>query len=344
VDQAVAEENFFRAAALLSEFLGEREFQRAISEEFSDDRLRGANLQAGTLGYLSLLTAGPVVTTNFDRVIEHVLEQQGRPLERVYGANPDQVVPAIQQNRSMLWKLHGDRDDPRTRVLSEAEYQKHYKLLPGLLLVAFLNRPALFLGCSLDQDRTTGVLEAIGKKHAGSAHFAILQIPETDEEFEERTAALRRMGVRPIWYRLGQHEEIESHLADVVHGVSAVRLTNAQKQGAFAPPASAESTSAERALELEFDELAQGLEPEASDAGAPEEEPPYLPIVQRIASGRVAFFLGAYACLGRLPLGADFYDDLVAKLGESDLRAGWNLRGLRSTTPIATSVRHYISW
>src|SRR6185295_17103277 len=100
VEEAVANEDYFRAAALLSESLGERDFQRSISEEFSDDRLRTANLRAGTLGYLPLLTAGPVITTNFDRVIEHAFERQGRTLERVYGANPEQVVPAIQQNRA----------------------------------------------------------------------------------------------------------------------------------------------------------------------------------------------------------------------------------------------------
>ena len=68
VDEAVAAENYFAAAALLAEYLGEREFQRLIAEEFSDSRLHTADLQSGTLGYLPLLTAGPVITTNFDRV------------------------------------------------------------------------------------------------------------------------------------------------------------------------------------------------------------------------------------------------------------------------------------
>ena len=319
VEEAVAREDYFRAAALLSESIGERDFQRSISEEFSDDRLQTANLRAGALGYLPLLTAGPVITTNFDRVIEHVFERQGRVLEKVYGANPDQVVPAIQQNRLMLWKIHGDRDDPRTRVFSEAEYRKHYRLLPGLLLVAFLNRPALFLGCSLDKDRTTEVLQDIGKKHPANTHFAILQIPESDEEFDSRTADLRRIGVRPIWYRKGEYREIEDHLSDLVQGISAVRLNEAEKHdGQTMPPMTPEMAA--HVLEVELGEVATGLQIQMRlDPASAPEDPPYLPILEKMTRGKIAFFLGSYACLGRLPLGPEFYDDLVAKLGETDM-------------------------
>ncbi len=319
VQEAVAKEDYLRAAALLSESLGERDFQRSISEEFSDDRLRTANLRAGILGFLPLLTAGPVITTNFDRVIEHVFERQGRVLERVYGANPDQVVPAIQQNRPMLWKIHGDREDPRTRVFSEAEYNKHYKLLPGLLLVAFLNRPALFLGCSLDKDRTTEVLQGIGKKHPSSTHFAILQIPESDDEFDSRTADLRRMGVRPIWYRKGEYREIEKHLSDLVQGTSAVRLHEAEKHEGPTLPSTTPEIAA-HVLTMELEETALGLRVQMrDDPGPAPDEPPYLPILEKMTRGKIAFFLGSYACLGRLPLGPEFYDDLVSRLGEAVL-------------------------
>ena len=77
------------------------------------------------------------------------------------------MEPAIRQSRPLLWKIHGDRDDPRTRVFRDSEYRKHDRLLPGTLMVAFLNRPALFLGCSLEKDRTTVVLRANAPAHAG---------------------------------------------------------------------------------------------------------------------------------------------------------------------------------
>jgi hypothetical protein len=322
IDKAVTAENYFAAAALLAEYLGEREFQRLIADEFSDDRLRTADLRSGTLGYLPLLTAGPVITTNFDRVVEHVFERQQMVFEKVYGANPDQVVPAIQQNRLMLWKIHGDRDDPRTRVFSEAEYQTHYKLLPGLLTIALLNRPALFIGCSLDKDRTTEVLEDVRNNHPGTPHFAFLQIPESDDEFDARADALRKMGVLPIWYRKGQFAEIEEHLADLVQGISGVRLPNAEKQAATMPPAVGPEAVAQ-VLEIELGDIEYGLNRLARDGQETTgDNVPYPAIVGKLLRGKLAFFLGAYACLGRLPLGRQFYDHLLAELGESELLRG----------------------
>ena len=125
VEKAVADENLLQAAGLLSEALGLEDFQQAIADEFSEDRLRDADLTSGLFGYLPLITAGPVITTNFDRVAEHVFARAGREFEAtVYGANPHEVIPAIQQNRLVLWKIHGDHRDARTRVFSDEEYKK----------------------------------------------------------------------------------------------------------------------------------------------------------------------------------------------------------------------------
>jgi hypothetical protein len=219
----------------------------------------------------------------------------------------------------MLWKIHGDREDPRTRVFSETEYKRHYKLLPGLLLIAFLNRPALFLGCSLDKDRTTEVLLSIGKKHPSSTHFAILQIPDSDEEFDSRTADLRRMGVRPIWFRKNVFAEIEDHLSDLVHGIAAVRLKEVEKHDRPTAPQS-DLETAVQVLETELADVENTLRLQTSqDAGPAPGDPPYLPMLEKMTRGKMAFFLGSYACLGRLPLGPEFYEDLIAKLGEREM-------------------------
>jgi hypothetical protein len=73
-------------------------------------------------------------------------------------------------------------------------------------------------------------------------------------------------------------------------------------------------------LEMELGEVAMGLQIQMRhDPGPAPEDPPYLPILEKMTRGKIAFFLGSYACLGRLPLGPEFYDDLVAKLGETDM-------------------------
>ena len=45
----------------------------------------------------------------------------------------DRGEKIIQQNRWVLWKIHGDRNDPRTRVLSAEDYETHYLRLDHLL-------------------------------------------------------------------------------------------------------------------------------------------------------------------------------------------------------------------
>jgi hypothetical protein len=316
-EDAISKEDYLRAAGIIAQCLGDHEFQQAISDEFSDDRLRTADLKAGIFEFLPLITAGPVITTNFDRVIEHVFERAGRPFEeKIFGANPDEVIPAIQQNRLVLWKIHGDRGDRRNRVFSEEEYRRHYRDLPELLLVAFLSRPSLFIGCSLETDRTAEVLASIRARHPSNNHYAFVQIPSTDEKFEERVKALRNMGVRPIWYPKGEHNEIEKYLSDLVHALSSVPLPQAQLETPnYAPNLGIEKAS--WVVSHEFEELAMAhhfAPPEV--ANYPHETPPYVPIVDRISRGQMVFFLGAGSCMGRLPLGHEFYTKLIAQLDE----------------------------
>ena len=176
-----------------------------------------------------------------------------------------------------------------------------------------------FIGCSLDKDRTTEVLNTIRQQHLGSYHYAFAQIPETDEKFDERVMALRTMGVRPIWYPKGEHKEIEKFLSDLVHAVSSHRLPN----DLLKTPQKSPKLQVEQAIGLlscEIGELQMALRLAPSEVrNYPEETPTYAAILDKITRGRLAFFLGSGACMGRLPLGPEFYRDLIAQFSdESD--------------------------
>lgn len=120
----------------------------------------------------------------------------------------------------MLWKIHGDWRDRRTRILSEQEYEKHYEELRILLGLALTNRPALFLGSSLDKDRTVEILAEIRRSYQGVSHFAILQAPSDEQEFDERVKEIRRLGIAPIWYPEHQHTEVEQWLAETIDSLA----------------------------------------------------------------------------------------------------------------------------
>jgi hypothetical protein len=322
VEEAVSKEDYLQAAGVIARTLGDHRFQQVIMEGFSDDRLAEVDLSSGMLGYVPLITSGPVITTNFDRLLENVFDRAGRPFQdSVYGANPHEVIPAIQQNRLVLWKIHGDRGDARARIFSDKDYAKHYRALPKLLVIAFLNRPALFIGCSLDKDRTTEVLMATQKQYPGTYHFAFVQIPEIDKEFDERVDELGKMGVRPIWYEKGEHHQIEKHLSDLVHDTSSLSLPQARRKTENTQRLTLEQ--ARGLLSCELSEVEMGLgfaPPEVKNYKM--EIPPYAVMVDKMMRGQMAFFLGAGACMGKLPLGRQFYKDLIREFDEDSEKYG----------------------
>ena len=163
--------------------------------------------------WLPQLFRGLVLTTNFDRCLEDLY------------SDPDSINPGDDfqkkraeragfENRHLLIKLHGDIHDPWNMVLTRTAYDDCYgadsespdleKPMPKFLSEQVNRRPMLFLGCSLHQDRTCAVLRTCSR--VGS-HYALLPRPKEDAEFARRREELRELGIRPIWYPAGKHEE-----------------------------------------------------------------------------------------------------------------------------------------
>ncbi len=184
---------------------------------------------------------GPILTTNFDRVIEYLFEEEGLPC-------PDMVIPsdtfqsdklssAIHRNASILVKMHGDIKDPQNLTLTEASYNKIYgddqenpdleKTMPAFLQKVLERNPLLFLGCSLGPDRTCSVIQMCA---SGSQQFAILELPketkntnnplqplfrEENNQFkkawkERRKYILQELNIQAIWYPHGMHEALDA--------------------------------------------------------------------------------------------------------------------------------------
>ena len=68
-----------------------------------------------------------MVTTNFDRVLERVFKQAGRELMPIWHSQAAKKgAEALQHNRGLLLKMHGDWEDSENRVLTREEYQSAY--------------------------------------------------------------------------------------------------------------------------------------------------------------------------------------------------------------------------
>src|SRR5262245_44015769 len=331
VAAAVERKEFEVAAAVLQDRLGGLVLQRTLAESFQDspEDLAAFDLRGQAIELVPLLASGLVITTNYDRALEFVFDRAGQPfVDRVFGANPTEIIPAIQQNRLMLWKIHGDRTDSPTRVLSGHDYVKHYAELPQLLALAFENRPALFLGCSLETDRSLNVLADTLTRHPGIRHFALLQAPETPEALQQRNAKLAAIGVSPIWFPKGGWRDLYARLAEMAQRASAVPLRGRSTTGPLTAASSAPSGEVAAAAAREtLSQLIAGLRNgwTANDWDGHAADLPFLSMVESLKAGRVVFFLGAGADLNTLPLAKAFYRELrrTINAAPTDLPDAW---------------------
>jgi len=306
--------DYVEAAERLEQHLHPDEFQRLIADTFEREP-DPAKLDTGALSFLPFLTQGPVLTTNFDRVLEHAFRVAGRPFKEIIpGRYPDRTMAAIHRNQRALLKLHGEARDRTFRVFTNPEYEAAFDTGPVTLTsmawLTFTNRPLLFLGCSLEQDRTVAVLQKVHDELGGLPHYAVLATHHSFPRREERERQLRTMGISPLWFAPGDFDEIERLLGDLIQR-SSTRLLRAPDRRP--PPPVPVSEEPEAGLQRFRDAVEAGAwldEAKDSDLG------PTLDLVGRaLGDGRLAFFLGAYASLGTQPLGNEFYAMLADRFG-----------------------------
>lgn len=277
-----------------------------------DGTVERQSLTGGALANLPFLANGPVITTNYDRVLEQVFAAAGLPFDDVIiGPREDQTVAAMHANARALIKMHGDCRDREHQVLTAESYEAAYGVAAeagdqqgrrgGLAWLLFTNRPLLFLGASLEQDRTVGVLRAIRQRLRGIAHYAILSAEHLPAMWEEREKTLDAMGVRPLWFYPGCFQEIDALLREVLEQSSTTVLKAAASDPA-PPPVNADDT-AMAALRPRIGVLI--------DAPARAQKAQLKLMSDALLSGKLAFFLGAGACLDPTMLGADFYRRLA---------------------------------
>lgn len=310
IEEQLNQGQYQEAAETLLEDFGEDGFQNMVAASAGDSNLGSVNFHEGTVSLLPLLANGPVVTTNFDRVLERAFEVNGAPFESVIsGPRPDLIVDALHGNRRVLIKLHGDWQDRVGRTFAKSDYAANYGkaqpqrkrvLLEAAEGLLFSSRSLLFIGASLGPDSTVGVLQYIHKRYAGIRHFAVMVVPKTQEALEAKEKHLRTCGVLPLWYRAaapGEHApQVEKLVASVVERIS-VKTIVEPAAAPPKPPAKAAAT--------------------VTPSGRPirELDAHFKRVVRLIKDGRLTFFLGS-AIYDRTKLMASVFYDELARLFE----------------------------
>lgn len=195
-------------------------------------RIRDTDIKArlkGPVQLLPLIHTQLVITTNYDNVLEIAYKNFDIHFEKALGSRIDDYAHLMRGNANVLMKLHGDLYIPRSRVLTKEEYDAVY--IPegdyvSTLKDIYRNNQLLFLGCSLDMDRTMDVFSDCGLPNR--PHFALLPAPAIDGDnrdiansVRERDVFLSSIGINAIWYT-GQHSEAIQHFLIAILGAKGV--------------------------------------------------------------------------------------------------------------------------
>jgi len=189
-------------------------------QEIKDAFSKNGDLTDTTLRISELFT-DTIITTNYDHLIEQAFDTGGEnTIQLIDIAN---ISETPDQNKTTVIKLHGDINTPSRCILGKNQYDEAYgngeldleKPIPKLLSFHYRTSNLLFLGCSLNQDRTMQVFQAVKEKIGDvdrPQHFSLESIPENIEKLAERNAYLLSFGITPIWFPHKSYDYIEQIL------------------------------------------------------------------------------------------------------------------------------------
>ena len=192
---------------------------------FSAKKLEGKRHQLSreAISLLPDLFPNLVLTTNFDQTLETVYQESGHPFAGVFHPGHTELLRPYLRAGGVggLMKLHGTITGPNIEygniVFTENQYKLHYgenSPLVADLTACFRQRIMLFLGCSLEKDRTMTLLRQI--RQPGEYNYAIVSCPKSKRD--ARIRELGELGIRAIVYEEGRHEAVrvilEQLLAD----------------------------------------------------------------------------------------------------------------------------------
>lgn len=235
VRACIKKTDYLKAAQLLYE-LDDEQFKQFIRTEF---RLkRGQDDKPAIIGPVKLLpkiSFGCIITTNFDEIIEEVFNLNNTPLDGyMYGVQPDnKFVTRLVRGERCILKLHGNHLQDNSYVLTEEQYKFAYGnpisfdlQLPRALRQIFISHSLLFLGCSLENDKTLELFQAVIATNEFDIpdHFAILpELPQSKKI--TKTRRLLKLKIQPIWYPVDETHSYVEKILDLAIAVIDRKMT-----------------------------------------------------------------------------------------------------------------------
>lgn len=220
IEQMLTNCQFEEAAQLTHDTLGAGVFAEEIHNQLGSHR----SAVNGPIALLPELFQAEVFTTNFDYIATNAYANADLPFANEFcGERLRDARQRIGNVPHCLLRLHGEADAADGRVLTSDEYDVAYNgniTLTGILGALLGPRSLLFMGSSLQSDRTYSALSEIKAAAPGSPtrHYAFLPLP-SEENRAARRAFLSQAEIHPIYYPSQDHDQcIEDLLITLIEG------------------------------------------------------------------------------------------------------------------------------
>ncbi|MBB4302128.1 hypothetical protein GGD81_001152 [Rhodobium orientis] len=220
VEAMLTRGKYEEAAQLVHDTLG----PGVLAEEINNQLGRHRPNAAGPVCLLPSLFQNEVLTTNFDYVLTHIYHGAAIPFSNEFcGQRLREARQRLGNDPHCLLRLHGEADAQDGRVLTQAEYDAAYNggvTLTGILGALIGTRSLLFMGSSLQSDRTYSALCDIRAQNADAPvrHYAFLPCP-VENDRAARRAFLAEAEIHPIYYPADDHDQyIEDLLITLMEG------------------------------------------------------------------------------------------------------------------------------
>lgn len=222
-DKNFSLDNPLEAADEIEKQLGSAVFQDCLKKVFHHEEsdawwselLEKHNVSNQAISIIPKLFYGPIITSNYDKVIESVHNQ------KIDIALPDEIEKLENTNdevKHLLYKVHGCVSQPEKIVFTGKSYKNYYDSGSShvKILSKFFKRfNLLFLGCSLNlnnKDKPIELWETLVS--SGQQHFAILPCAKNSQK--KRRKELEHINIYPIFYPEGRHECIKIILEELL--------------------------------------------------------------------------------------------------------------------------------
>lgn len=184
------------------------------------------------LDILSRLPIDTYWTTNYDHLIEDVLQKSGKRVD--IKTTPKSLATILDGRDAVVYKMHGDYTTPETCVITKDDYESYHfsrQLFTTALQGDLVSKTFLFIGFSFDDPNLSYILSRIRSllNENQREHYCLFERPhrreeESSEAFEYRSRKselkihdLQRYGIQAVL--LDSYSQIPEVLAGVCHRV-----------------------------------------------------------------------------------------------------------------------------